>query len=119
VPIVDTARIGGDQDFLGTGEVRFRVGHLFKYPFGVVGFVDAGDVVCDAGVHGCNPGGKLDFSNLHWAAGGGIRWTPVISVRLDIGYRLNRVGVGEPPDGTSHEPFFKRIAFHVSLGQAF
>jgi translocation and assembly module TamA len=113
---VERAIIGGDETFLGSGEVRVDIGTLLKYPFGVVGFTDAGDVVCgDDSLH-CSGETSLDFSNLHWAVGAGVRWTPVISVRVDVGYRLNRIGDGEPDPA---DRFIERIAFHVSLGQAF
>jgi len=115
-PVTDSAPIGGDENLLGSAEVRFDIGTLLKYPFGVVGFTDFGDVVCSPDVPGCQPDGALDLANLHWAAGAGVRWTPVIAVRIDIGYRLNRFGEGEPDAGSS---VLSRIAFHVSLGQAF
>jgi outer membrane translocation and assembly module TamA len=52
------------------------------------------------------------MSNLHWAGGFGLRYDPIISLRLDFGYRLNRYGAGETGEGD-------RFAFHFSLGQAF
>jgi translocation and assembly module TamA len=113
-PTVQKAPVGGDESFLGTGEVRLDIGHLLSYPFGVVGFVDAGDVICD--LPQCSGKRSLDFSNLHWATGAGVRWTPVISVRFDLGYRLNRTGPAEPEPAAT---WYNRLAFHVSLGQAF
>src|SRR5690606_30150736 len=99
-----SAPIGGDEMLLGSGEVRVDVTKIKGYPFGVVGFVDAGDVVGEVGA--------LDLGNLHYAAGVGLRYDPVIAFRLDVGYRLNRAGPGEPEAGN-------RFAFHFSLGQAF
>jgi translocation and assembly module TamA len=114
--LVQTAPIGGDQDFLGSGEVRFDVGKIKSYPFGLVGFVDAGDAICDLPT--CLPSDALDFTNLHWAAGIGARWNPVISLRVDVGYRLNRYQAGEPDAGEGLSPL-ARFAFHISVGQAF
>jgi translocation and assembly module TamA len=103
-PEGEIAPIGGEEVVLTTGEVRVDLMKIKKYPFGIVGFADGGDVVE-------TPGG-LDLSNLHWAGGFGFRYDPIISLRLDFGYRLNRYGPGEPAEGD-------RFAFHFSLGQAF
>jgi translocation and assembly module TamA len=111
--------LGGDETFLGSAEVRVDVAHIKNFPLGVVGFTDVGDVVCR--VDGLRNEGELaerdvcpplDFSNLHWAPGIGLRYDPIISIRLDFAYRLNRYGSGEPAAGD-------RFAFHFSLGQAF
>ena len=105
------AAIGGDQHLLGSAEVRVRVAKIKEFPLGVVLFTDAGDVVCtDDSLEACE--NRLDLSNLHWAAGVGLRYNPVIAIRLDVGYRLNRYEEGEPAAG-------QRFAFHFSLGQAF
>lgn len=98
------AEIGGEERFLGSGELRVDVATFKSYPVGVVGFADAGDVVYDVG--------DLQLGNLHWAGGLGLRYDPVISLRFDVGYRLNRFGEGEPSQGD-------RFAFHFSIGQAF
>ena len=103
-PEGEIAPIGGEEVVLTSGEVRLDLMKIKKYPFGIVGFADGGDVVEE-------PGG-LDMSNLHWAGGLGLRYDPVVSLRLDFGYRLNRYGPGEPAAGD-------RFAFHFSLGQAF
>ena len=96
--------VGGEERVLGSGEVRYDLMKLKGYPFGVVGFVDAGDVVDEVGA--------LELGDLHYAAGLGLRYDPIIAFRLDVGYRLNRHGAGEPDPGS-------RFAFHFSLGQAF
>jgi translocation and assembly module TamA len=68
-------------------------------------FLDGGDVTERAA--------DLDPTHLHWAAGGGLRYvTPYGAVRFDVGYRLNRVGEGEPP--TAH-----RYAYQLGFGEAF
>ena len=103
-PEGEYAPIGGEEVVLTNGEVRLDLMNIKGYPFGIVGFADGGDVVEQ-------PGG-LDMSHLHWAGGFGLRWNPVVSLRLDLGYRLNRYGPGEPASGD-------RFAFHFSLGQAF
>jgi len=101
-----TARIGGEEQFLGSAEVRLDIADIKSYPFGIVLFTDAGDVVQDVG--------KLRLSKLHYAAGIGLRWSPVVAIRLDFAYRLNRHSVrdGDPVPND-------RFAFHFSLGQAF
>ena len=55
----------------------------------------------------------IDFGNLHWAAGPGVRvFTPLGAVRADVGFRLNRTGPMEPePDS--------KLAFHISIGEAY
>jgi translocation and assembly module TamA len=103
-PEGEVAPIGGDEVVLTSGEVRFDLMKIKGYPFGVVGFADGGDVVEEVG--------DLQLSNLHWAGGIGFRYDPIVSLRLDFGYRLNRYGDGEPAAGD-------RFAFHFSLGQAF
>jgi outer membrane translocation and assembly module TamA len=60
---------------------------------GVVGFLDGADVV--------ESYGDLDATHLHWAVGVGIRpfYLPVGPIRIEIAYRLNRTGAGEPSAG--------------------
>jgi outer membrane translocation and assembly module TamA len=73
---------------------------------GGVVFLDGADVVDSAQQ-------KIELSNLHWAAGVGLRlFTLVGAVRADFGYRLNRTGAMEPDPG---RPF----AFHLSIGEAY
>ncbi len=103
-PEGEIAPIGGEEVVLTSGEVRLDITTIKTYPFGIVGFADGGDVVEE-------PGG-LDLGNLHWAGGFGLRYDPIVSLRLDFGYRLNRYGPDEPAAGD-------RFAFHFSLGQAF
>ena len=100
----DTALLGGEARFLASGEARISLGKVKKYPFGVVLFTDAGDVPLMPD--------QLDLGNLHWAAGVGLRYSPIVSIRVDLAYRLNRYGPGEPAAGD-------RFAFHLSLGEAF
>jgi outer membrane protein assembly factor BamA len=95
---------GGAMLELGL-EARTRIGTLRKIPIGGVLFLDGGDVTERVS--------QIDLGKLHWAAGLGIRFHTIVGpVRVDLGYRLNRVGELEP-GGTS------RFAFHLSLGEAF
>ena len=97
--------IGGAELFESNIELRTQLGHIKGMGVGGVTFLDGGDVV--------NDGEHVDLTNLHWAAGLGLRlFTIVGAVRADVGYRLNRTGYGEPDPG-SH------FAFHLSIGEAY
>ena len=102
--------IGGETIIEINLETRVRLFKLFGFWFGLAAFLDAADLGTRLA--------DLEFPNLHYATGGGIRYiTPIGAVRLDYGYRLNRTGAGEffPCDGS----FLDCGAFHFSLGQAF
>jgi outer membrane translocation and assembly module TamA len=100
-----TVPYGGEELFETNLEVRSRLGKLKGMGVGGVAFLDGGDVV-EQGQH-------VDLSNLHWAAGLGVRlYTIVGAVRADLGYRLNRTGFMEPEPGS-------KFAFHLSIGEAF
>jgi translocation and assembly module TamA len=73
---------------------------------GVVGFLDGADVV--------ESYGDLDATHLHWAVGVGIRpfYLPVGPIRIEIAYRLNRTGAGEPSAGD-------RWNYLFGVGEAF
>jgi translocation and assembly module TamA len=96
----------GGGGMIETGiEARIPITTLKEMPFGAVTFVDAADVT--------ETPSELDPSNLHWAAGVGLRLLTIVGpVRADLGYRLNRTG-GSNPDPDS------KFAFHLSLGEAF
>lgn len=97
--------LGGEVLFESSAELRLDVVKLGGQWLGFVAFVDAADVA--------NSWSELQFPNLHYAAGPGLRYdTPVGPVRADLGFRLNRMG-GDEPDPDS------RFAFHISLGEAF
>jgi len=86
-------------------EARFPIGSLFGLKIGGVAFLDGGDDTETIG--------QLNIARLHWAAGPGLRVNTLIgAIRLDVAYRLNRYGDGEPSPGS-------RLAFHVSIGEAF
>lgn len=124
--IADFRRIptGGDQMILG--QLEFRLG-LFKLAgnwVSMVAFADAGDV---AAPHNACTGGtctavaypdQIDLSRLHVAVGGGLRYRTVIgTLRFDLGVRLNRLEAVE--DGIENPDPGDRIAFHISIGEAF
>lgn len=97
--------IGGVELFESNFEVRSRIGKVKGMGLGGVAFLDGGDVV--------DTGQDIDFGNLHWAAGLGLRlFTIVGAVRADVGYRLNRTGPMEPDPGS-------RFTFHLSIGEAY
>lgn len=100
-----TAPYGGGALLEVGAELRRPLGTLWGLRLGGVAFLDGADV-----------GERLedlDAGNLHWATGLGVRIaTPIGPVRLDVGYRLDRVGAGElRPD--------ERMAYHLSVGEAF
>ncbi len=73
---------------------------------GAVAFLDGGDVTGTVQ--------ELNVFDQHWAAGGGLRYlSPIGPVGLDLAYRLNRNGPGEPEHGTS------RINVLFAVGEAF
>ncbi len=96
----------GDETVFETGvEARLRVFKFFGSWVGIVGFIDGADVV--------NALDNIDPINLHWAAGGGLRYyTPIGAIRTDLGYRLNRRGATEP------QPM-NHWTWHLTLGEAF
>jgi translocation and assembly module TamA len=97
--------IGGGALVETSVEARARLGRIRGVRVGAVVFLDGGDVT--------EAESQIELANLHWAAGAGVRaFTPIGPVRLDLGYRLNRRGAGEPePDS--------RFALHLSIGEAF
>jgi translocation and assembly module TamA len=116
--------IGGDQMVLLSAELRVNVVRLFGQWLVLAAFVDGGDV----GGPGCGGSAScasvsvrssVNWGNLHWAAGGGLHVRTIVgSIRADVGVRLNRLAVFEP-DGTPNPDPGQRVAFHLSLGEAF
>lgn len=102
---VDDALVGGNVRFESSAEVRWDVRPMFGNWLGVVGFVDGAEVTEEVD--------EFDIGRLHYAAGFGLRLGTLIGpIRADFGYRLNRVGAGEPAPNS-------RFAVHVSIGEAF
>ncbi|CAN5844541.1 hypothetical protein BH11MYX3_BH11MYX3_04330 [soil metagenome] len=96
----------GGSALIETGvEGRFPLTTIKSMPLGGVLFLDGADVTETAA--------ELSPTNLHWAAGIGLRLHTIVGpVRADFGYRLNRTG-GMEPDPSSN------FAFHLSIGEAF
>jgi outer membrane protein assembly factor BamA len=92
-------------------EARVPITKLYDMPLGAAVFLDGGDVTPTPG--------ELDPMYLHWAIGAGLRLQTIVGpVRVDFGYRLNRVNGldhhGElEPDPGSH------FAYHLTIGEAF
>lgn len=133
--------VGGDQALLLQAELRVDLFRLFGNWLGITAFVDGGDVSApttaqsanlvavlaqaNSGTGVCFNGqpAKLEtnvsLGNLHWAVGGGLRYRTVVgTVRADVGVRLNRLSPCEPDNTPNPDPG-ARVAFHVSIGEAF
>lgn len=90
----DDRPIGGRSSVEASAEVRYRFGN-----FGVVGFVDAGQVYT---------GSVPDFTGWRFGAGIGARYyTNFGPLRLDVATPIDR------------RPGESRVAVYVSIGQAF
>ena len=105
----DTLRVpyGGTALLEVSGELRVPLPDVPAIDLPIAGamFVDGGDVT--------EGWGAVALDHLHWALGLGLRVpTPIGAVRLDVAYRVTRVGDGEP---RANEPF----AIHLSVGEAF
>jgi len=97
--------VGGEGLVETSVELRLDLFRVAGQRLGVTAFVDGADVGMALS--------DIDVANLHWAAGGGLRLhTPVGPIRVDVGFRLNRTGPGEPDPGDGW-------AYHLSLGEAF
>jgi translocation and assembly module TamA len=94
-PKDDRIYIGGDVSVLGTFEARFYL----PYNFGLVAFVDVGEVWAARA--------DVNFKALQVAVGPGLRYlTPFGPIRVDVGLLLTNPN---PPGYT----------FHFSIGQSF
>lgn len=94
----DGAPTGGNSITEAAIEGRYRF-QAFGNDLGVVAFVDAGDV---------DPGTTPRLNNLRVGAGVGVRYfTSFGPVRIDIAMPVNR------------QEFDPKVAFYVSIGQAF
>lgn len=109
---------GGNGSLLGSADLRLRMFQLFKSWISLVPFFDAGDAVADFQ--------DLSLAKLHLATGGSLEYqTPIGSIRVGIGVRLNRLGGrvitgGEPAGNEPVNPDpGERLAFHLTIGDAF
>jgi outer membrane protein assembly factor BamA len=97
--------VGGNGEFLISSELRIQVTKLGGNWLGIAPFFDAGDVTARFS--------DLELKNLNLATGAALQYlTPVGVVRAGLGIRLNRLGPGNPDPGD-------RVAFHISIGEAF
>jgi translocation and assembly module TamA len=123
-PSMPAIPVGGDQMVLVSAELRVDVLRLSGNWVALATFVDGGDVGTPScgGVPACSrvpSTSGVDWGDLNWAVGGGLRYrTPLGVVRVDVGVRLNRLSPFEP-NGTPNPDPGQRVAFHLSLGEAF
>jgi translocation and assembly module TamA len=115
--------IGGDQMFLAQLELRVRLFRLAGNWLAAAAFLDGGDVAAPACAQSCQlppaASTRIDFADLHWATGGGLRYHTVIgTLRADVGVRLNRLSATESNGLPNPDPG-QRVAFHISVGEAF
>jgi translocation and assembly module TamA len=89
--------LGGRSLFEVNAEARIRI----IGPFGVVPFIDGGQVYEEI-----YP--RLSSGDLQWAGGLGLRYySPVGPIRFDIAFPINPRGIDDP------------LQFYISIGQAF
>ena len=102
----DSVPIGGEALIEVSTELRLNLFEVLGMGLGVVGFIDVADVAQRIR--------DIEWHRPHAATGAGLRlFTPIGPVRFDVGYRLNRVDASAEPGGRD------RVAFHLSLGEAF
>ena len=104
--------IGGEAMIETSAEARVDLFRFREQWVGIAAFLDGGRVTTRPEV--LEP---LAIGKLYWAAGGGLRYdTPVGPLRFDAGYRLNRLGYNPL---VSDRTVWDRLAFHLSIGEAF
>ena len=108
-PTEDDSVVVGGAALIETGiELRVPIATLAKIPIGTQIFLDGGDVTKTPGELDL-----LDPVHFHWATGAGVyAKLGSVKIRIDVGYRLNRKGAGEPQAG-------ENFAFHLGVGEAF
>jgi outer membrane protein insertion porin family len=96
--------LGGNGILVGNFEVRRLVARLLGRNFGVVGFVDAGNVFERAG--------DIDLGRLRSSVGFGVRYdSPLGPLRLDFGFKTRRRTVNDARE--------RGWEYHLSIGEAF
>lgn len=101
----ETVGIGGSAFWLSSVESRVNMVQIFGSWLAAAAFVDAGDYRLTFD--------ELELTHPHVAVGGGLRYrTPVGPLRIDLGVRANRRGIGEPDPS-------RNWVFHFSLGEPF
>jgi outer membrane translocation and assembly module TamA len=97
----DGTPIGGQAEIVLNGEVRLKL----TEDFGVVGFIDAGNVYSTVG--------NVSLGHLRAGTGFGLRYnSPVGPFRFDFGFKIGELRTYGP---TRED----RFALHISIGQAF
>jgi outer membrane protein assembly factor BamA len=87
-------------------ELRRSLGSPGGVDLGGLLFLDGGDVTSTVS--------ELNVLDQHWAVGAGLRYlSPIGPIGLDVAYRLNRNGAGEPEYGDS------RFNILLAVGEAF
>jgi outer membrane translocation and assembly module TamA len=88
--------VGGNGLVIFNAELRAPIAH----GFGVVGFVDTGNVFAAAS--------EIDLGELRTAIGSGVRYkSPFGPIRFDLGFKVHR------------QPGEALTAWFISFGQAF
>jgi len=101
--------IGGAGELETSLEIRRAIGRWNGLSWNGAVFLDGGDVTDHAS--------ELSLGDLYWAAGAGLRAVVgPIPVRVDLGYRLNRTGAGDPLPAPT---VLDRVQFHLGIGEAF
>jgi outer membrane translocation and assembly module TamA len=100
----DGLSLGGNTLVVANAEIRRVVTTVFGRSLAVVGFLDGGNVFPRTT--------DLDLSRIRGAAGVGVRFdSPLGAIRLDFGFKLNRLVVNDRRES--------RWEYHLSIGEAF
>jgi translocation and assembly module TamA len=103
--------LGGNASLLGSVDLRLRVVQLLGSWLCLTAFFDAGDATARFS--------DLSLAQLHLAAGGTLSYqTALGAIAFGIGVRLNRLAETQP-DGRANPDPGDRLAFHLTLGEAF
>jgi len=105
--------VGGDGELLLSEELRIQVTKVGGNWLSVVPFFDSGDVTPSFE--------ELSLRNLHHAAGLALEYlSPIGVIRAGAAVRLNRLsGVATPGAELSNPDPGQRLAFHITVGEAF